>query len=65
MLEWVAISSPGDLPDPGIELTSLVSCLAADSLPLNHLGFPVPQYIICLINTSKRGSEDEMAGWHH
>ena len=23
--EWVAIPSPGDLPDPGIELTSLLS----------------------------------------
>ena len=30
-LEWVAISSLGDLPDPGIEPGSLV--LQADSLP--------------------------------
>ena len=25
ILEWVAISSPGDLPDPGIEPMSLAS----------------------------------------
>ena len=32
---------PGDLPDPGIELTSPVpSALAGDSLPLSHKGSP-------------------------
>ena len=31
VLEWVAISSPGDLPDPGIELGS--AALSADALP--------------------------------
>ena len=31
ILEWVAISSSGDLPDPGIEPGS--SSLQADSLP--------------------------------
>ena len=36
MLEWVAIFSPGYLPNPGIELIS--SALAGeDSLPLSHL----------------------------
>ena len=31
--------TPGDLPEPGIKPTSLVSlALAADSLPLCHLG---------------------------
>ena len=38
MLEWVAISSSTDLPDPGIEPTS--PALQADSLPLSHLGSP-------------------------
>ena len=33
ILEWVAISSPGDLPDPGIKLES--PALQADSLPLS------------------------------
>ena len=33
ILEWVAISSPGDLPDPGIKLIS--PALQADSLSLN------------------------------
>ena len=33
--------TPGDLPDPGMEPTSLVSpALAGDSLPLHHLGGP-------------------------
>ena len=31
ILEWVAISSPGDLPNPGIELGS--PTLQADSIP--------------------------------
>ena len=31
ILEWVAIPSPGDLPDPGIESRS--PALKADSLP--------------------------------
>ena len=31
ILEWVAISSPGDLPDPGINCES--PALQADSLP--------------------------------
>ena len=25
ILEWIAVPSPGDLPDPGIEPTSLLS----------------------------------------
>ena len=33
--------TPGDLPDPGIKLTSPVSlALKADSLPLSHQGSP-------------------------
>ena len=32
ILEWAATSSPGDLPDPGIEPVSLA--LQANSLPL-------------------------------
>ena len=42
MLEWVAISSSGHLPDPGTEAASL--CLLhwqAESLPLSHLGSPL------------------------
>ena len=39
ILKWVAISSSGDLPDPGIEPTSLhLLQWQADSLPLHHLG---------------------------
>ena len=37
-LEEVAIPSPGDFPNPGIELASLA--LQAGSLPLWHLGSP-------------------------
>ena len=35
-LEWIAIPSPGDLPDPGIELGS--PTLQADSSPSEPLG---------------------------
>ena len=41
ILEWVATSSPGDLPTPGIEPSSPVSpALAGRSLPLSHLRSP-------------------------
>ena len=36
ILEWIAISSPGDLPDPGIKPGS--PALPADSLPAEPLG---------------------------
>ena len=36
ILEWVAISFLGDLPNSGIEPVS--PALAGDSLPLNHQG---------------------------
>ena len=40
ILEWVAIPSPGDLPDPEIKLGSPV--LQADSLPSEPPGkFPI------------------------
>ena len=35
--------SPGDLPDPGIELSS--PALQADSLPAEPPGKPMPQFI--------------------
>ena len=39
ILEWVVISSSGDLPDPGTELASPVSpALWVDSLPASHQG---------------------------
>ena len=40
IVEWVAIPSPGDLPDPGIELRS--PALQADCLPLES-----PSNIFC------------------
>ena len=37
ILEWVAIPSPGDLPNPGIKPRSpSAPALQADSLPLSH-----------------------------
>ena len=36
ILEWVALPSPGDLPDPGIETAS--AALQADSLLLSPWG---------------------------
>ena len=38
ILEWIAIPSPGDLPDPEIKPGS--SALQADSLPSELLGKP-------------------------
>ena len=39
ILEWVACSSPGDLPNPGIEPASPATpALQAGSLPLSHRG---------------------------
>ena len=38
ILEWVAISSPGDLPNPGIEPQS--PSLQADTLPSEPPGKP-------------------------
>ena len=40
-LEWVAISSPEDLPDPGIEPGS--PALRADALPSEPPGIPKPR----------------------
>ena len=37
ILKWVAISSPRDLPDCGMEPVSLLHW-QVDSLPLSHLG---------------------------
>ena len=42
ILEWVAIPSPGDLPDPGIEHGS--PALQADSLPSKPPWKPRPRY---------------------
>ena len=42
ILEWVAMPSSGDLPNPGIKPGSpLAPALQADSLPLSHQGSPV------------------------
>ena len=46
ILEWVAISDPGDLPNPGTEPVSPVSpALEVDSLPMSHLESPMHVYI--------------------
>ena len=41
VLEWVAISSPADLPDPGIKPRS--PALQADTLPSEPPGKPKPE----------------------
>ena len=41
ILEWVAVTFPGDLPNPGIEPWS---ALQADSLPAEPQGKPVSIY---------------------
>ena len=45
ILEQVAISSSGDLPDPGVEFASSVApALQVDSIPLSHQGSPILPY---------------------
>ena len=43
-MEWVAISFPGDLPDPGIKPES--PALQVDSLTLSHGGSPLSGHFI-------------------
>ena len=43
ILKWVAIPSPGDLPNPGIQPAT--SALETDSFPLSFLGSP--NYMLC------------------
>ena len=46
VLEWVALPSPGDLPDPGIKPMSPVSpALQAHSSPLSHWGIKMSQQL--------------------
>ena len=45
-LEWVAISSSRDLPDPGLEPEA---ALQMESLPLSHRGSPLRQSYISVI----------------
>ena len=54
-LEWVVIPSPGDLPDPGIELRS--PALQADSLPFEPPGKPFSP-----VHYSKNNCRQ--ANWH-
>ena len=47
-LSGLPFSTPGDIPDPGIQLEPPASpALQADSLPLSHLGSPH----FCPVNT--------------
>ena len=47
ILEWVAISTPGDLPDPGIKpLSPECPALKEDSLPPDPLGKPITKCVL-------------------
>ena len=46
ILKWVAVPSPGNLPDPGMELGS--PALQADSLPAEPQGKPKHTGVGCL-----------------
>ena len=63
VLEWVAVSLPRGLPDPGIKLTPLyVSCIGRQVLyRQRHLGTPLspvytasPTYILSFFRTGTR-----------
>ena len=50
ILEWIAVPSPGDLPNPGVE--SRWPALQADSLPADPTGKPInqPWHCITVVN---------------
>ena len=57
ILEWVAISYSGDLPNPGIKLASL--CLLQwqlGSLPPSHLGRPIWCIIVYYLSDQRPGN---------
>ena len=46
ILEWVAFLSPGDLPDPWMELKSPVLAGGFFTIPLSHQGSPGKVFIL-------------------
>ena len=60
-LEWIAMPSPGDLPDPGIEPeTPAAPALQADSLLLSHQGSPNTIYQRAKVTfVSQRDEKDQ------
>ena len=60
-LEWVAMPSPGDLPDPGIKPeTPAAPALQADSLLLSHQGSPNTIYQRAKVTfVSQRDEKDQ------
>ena len=63
ILEWVALPSPGDLPDPGIESES--PTLQADPLPSEPLEKLQTQGVLLLVVTSKHACEREHSELNH
>ena len=58
---WLPFPTPGDLPNPGIELhLSHLLHFQADSLPLSHLGSPLQRilikYILIVISENMIGT---------
>ena len=63
ILEWVAMSSSGDLPDPGVRLVSPVTLpLQADSLLLSYRGSPPSRSYLNLITSQRTTSENHHTG---
>ena len=52
ILEWVALSSPRDLPDPRIEPTGSTG-LGGRFFTLSHLGSPIVMFIAGLFTIDK------------
>ena len=52
ILEWVAMPSSRDPPDPGIQPLSPASPSLTDCLLLSHLGSPYIRYVLIFPNTS-------------
>ena len=58
ILEWVDISSPGDLPDPGIEPAyPIFDCVGHNKLWKILKDMGIPDHLICLLRNLYAGQE--------
>ena len=62
---WLPFPSPGDLPIPGMELTSLLfPALAGDSLPLGHPGSHIKAYFgLTSLYSITSWNDTELLNW--
>ena len=62
ILEWIAMPSPGDLPDPGIEPTSLTSPAWAGGFFTPSTSWEAPQFLVRFVLNTMSGQGIEFPG---